>query len=72
MLRCIYCTKELTESEMYAFRGWVGCEQCIRDYYRDRTAPEMEFQLKKRQSNARVWLNRNRKVLKKAATGRVA
>jgi len=68
ILHCAYCSKELTEPEMYAFRGWVGCEQCIRDYYRDRPAQEMEFQLQTRQSNARAWLTRNRKVLAKAMT----
>ena len=63
ILQCAYCSKELTEPEMYAFRGWVGCEQCVRDYYRDRPAQQMEFQLQTRQSNARAWLTSNRKVL---------
>jgi|SRR5208283_5666358 len=68
ILHCTYCSKELTEPEMYSFRGWVGCEQCIRDYYRDRPAQELEFQLQTRQSSARAWLTANRKVLLKAMT----
>ncbi len=68
ILRCAYCSKELAEPDMYAFRGWVGCEQYIRDYYRARAAHEIESQLQKRQSNARAWLARNRKVLAKAMT----
>ena len=67
LLHCVYCSKELTEPEMYAFRGWVGCEQCIRDYYRYKPQ-EMEFQLQTRRSNARVWLARNHKVLQKGMT----
>jgi hypothetical protein len=68
VLHCVYCSKELTEPEMYVFRGWVGCERCVRDYYRDRPAQEIESQLQKRQSNARDWLTRNRKILARAMT----
>ncbi len=68
ILRCAYCSKELTEPEMYAFRGWVGCEHCVRDYYRDRPAQDMESELRTRQSLARAWLTSNRKVLAKSMT----
>jgi uncharacterized protein YukJ len=68
ILRCAYCSKELTEPEMYAFRGWVGCEQCVRDYYRERPPQEIESQLHMRQANARDWLTRNRKILARAMT----
>jgi hypothetical protein len=73
VLRCAYCSKELTEPEMYAFRGWVGCEQCVRDYYRERSPQEIESQLHMRQANARDWLTRNRKILARVMTrGKVA
>ncbi len=66
ILRCAYCSKELTEPEMYAFRGWVGCEQCVRDYYRNKPGQDMESELQTRQSLARAWLTSNRKVLAKS------
>ena len=64
-LLCGYCRKELTEPEMYAFRGWVACEQCIRDYYRSRPEQEVQSQLRVRQRDARLWVARNRKKLER-------
>jgi len=64
---CCYCRGELNESQILDFRGSVGCENCVRDYYRNRPASEIEFQLRTRRANARRWLNRNRRALEKAA-----
>jgi hypothetical protein len=72
ILPCTYCSKKLTEPEMYAFRGWVGCEQCVRDYYRDKSEQEMQFQLRRRQANARIWVTQNHKVLATAMARKAA
>ena len=66
---CCYCKTELNESQLFKFREGVGCEQCVRDYYRDRST-EIEYQLKARRESARTWLERNRKELEKQATRR--
>lgn len=64
---CCYCRNELSESQILDFRGSVGCENCVRDYYRDRPASEIEIQLRTRRANALRWLSRNRKALERAA-----
>jgi hypothetical protein len=66
ILRCGYCRDELTQSQMFEFRGWVACEKCIRDYYRDHPN-EVESELQTRRKNALIWLSRNRKSLQKLA-----
>ena len=66
VLLCCYCRTELNESQMFEFRGWVACERCVRDYYRDRPN-EVESGLQTRQRNAAIWLARNRKHLEKQA-----
>lgn len=64
---CCYCRDELNEGQILDFRGSVGCENCVRDYYRDRPASEIEFQLRARRASALRWLNRNRRALEKVA-----
>jgi hypothetical protein len=64
---CCYCRGELNESQIFDFRGSVGCEKCVRDYYRNRSTNDIESQLRTRRSSAVRWLNRNRKALEKAA-----
>jgi hypothetical protein len=64
---CSYCRSELNEDQIFDFRGAVGCENCIRDYYRKSTPEEVESQLRTRRQKAVVWLNRNRKTLEKQA-----
>jgi hypothetical protein len=64
---CCYCRTELNEDQIFDFRGAVGCENCIKDYYRNRTAEEVESQLRTRRKKAVVWFNRNRKTLEKQA-----
>ncbi len=63
VLSCSYCMKALIEPEMYSFRGWVGCEQCIRDYHHEQSTQELEFELRKRHTDARAWIAKNRKAL---------
>jgi hypothetical protein len=65
VLLCSYCRIPLNESQMFEFRNWVACENCVRDYYRERPAEEVETQLEARKKNARTWLERNRKALEK-------
>jgi hypothetical protein len=65
-LLCCYCREELEEFQMFEFRGWVACERCVRDYYRDRPA-EIEVELQNRQRRALDWLGRNRRALEKQA-----
>ena len=64
---CCYCRTELNEEQIFDFRGTVGCENCIRDYYRNSAAEEVESQLRKRRQKAFAWLTRNRKTLDKQA-----
>jgi len=64
---CCYCRSELNESQIFDFRGSVGCENCIRDYYRDRPSKEIENQVRARRASAASWLGRNRKALERAA-----
>ncbi len=64
---CSYCRTELNEDQIFDFRGTVGCENCVRDYYRSSAAEGIEFQLRTRRQKAVVWLNRNRKSLEKQA-----
>ena len=68
---CCYCRTELNESQIFEFRGAIGCEKCIRDYYRDRPT-EVESQLRIRRENAVAWLRRNRKFLEKRAAKKTA
>jgi hypothetical protein len=68
---CCYCRNELNESQIFDFRGAVGCENCVRSYYRDRPADEVDSQLRIRQRNALIWLKRNRRTLEKDATKRM-
>jgi len=69
---CCYCRNELNESQIFEFRFALGCEDCVRAYYRDRSAQELEAQLRTRKRNALVWLARNHKSLEKHAAKRVA
>ncbi len=64
---CSYCRSELNEEKIFDFRGAVGCENCVRDYYRSSAAEEVESQLSTRRQKALVWLNRNRKTLERRA-----
>lgn len=64
---CSYCRTELNEDQIFDFRGAVGCENCIRDYYRNSTAEQVDSQLRTRRQKAVAWLNRNRKTLEKQA-----
>ncbi len=64
---CSYCRTELNEDQIFDFRGAVGCENCIKDYYRNGTAEVVESQLLTRRKKALVWLSRNRKTLEKHA-----
>lgn len=66
-LLCCYCRTELDEFQMFEFRGWVACERCVRDYYRDRPL-EVESELQNRKRRALDWLARNRRLLEKQAT----
>ena len=63
---CCYCRSELSETQIFEFRGTVGCERCIRDYYRDRP-DQLESQLQLRRRNALTWVTRNRKSLERHA-----
>jgi hypothetical protein len=65
VLSCSYCRVKLTEDQMFAFRDWVGCENCIRAYYRDLPSPAIEEQLRSRRSRILAWLSSNRKSLKR-------
>jgi hypothetical protein len=69
VLFCIHCKKEITEPEQYFFEGWVACEQCIRDWYREKPA-QVEFQLQKRHQQATVWAVRWRKDIEKVMARR--
>jgi len=64
---CCYCRTELNEEQIFDFRTAVGCENCVRDYYRNSTVEEVESQLHTRRQKAVAWLNRNRKTLEKQA-----
>ena len=64
---CSYCRTELNEDQIFDFRGAVGCENCIKDYYRNGSAEVVESQLRVRRRKALVWLSRNRKTLEKHA-----
>jgi hypothetical protein len=64
---CSYCRSELGEDQIFDFRGAVGCENCIKDYYRSSTAEVVESQLRTRRAKALAWLNRNRKTLERHA-----
>jgi len=64
---CCYCRTELDETQIFAFRGTVGCQSCVKDYYRHSSAEELESQLRTRRQSALVWLERNRKSLEKHA-----
>jgi reverse gyrase len=64
---CSYCRTELNEDQIFDFRGTVGCENCLRDYYRSSTAEEVESQLRARRRKAATWLNRNRRSLERHA-----
>ena len=65
VLGCSYCRTPLEETQMFEFRDWVGCETCIRDYYRSSVPEEIEHQLQIRRRNAMTWIARNRKSLEK-------
>jgi hypothetical protein len=64
VLFCIHCKKEVTEPEMYFFEGWVACEQCVRDWYREKPA-QVEIQLQERKQRAATWVARWRKDIEK-------
>ena len=65
--QCSYCRTELNEDQIFDFRGGVGCENCLRDYYRNSTPEEVESELRTRRQKAIAWLNRNRKSFEKQA-----
>lgn len=68
---CCYCRTELNESQIFEFREEIGCENCIRNYYRDRPA-EVELQLERRRKSAIAWLKKNRGALKRQAAKQTA
>jgi hypothetical protein len=62
---CCYCRNELNESQIFEFRTALGCEDCVRAYYRSSSPKELESQLHTRRRNALIWLANNRKALEK-------
>jgi hypothetical protein len=70
LLYCLHCKKEITEPEMYFFEGWVACEQCVRDWYRDKPAEQLDLQLQKRHQQAATWVVRWRKDIEKVMARR--
>ena len=68
---CCYCRTELNESRMYVFKGQIGCENCIRDYYRG-DPTEADQQLETRHRSATEWLERNRRSLERMVARRRA
>ena len=65
ILSCSYCRVKLTEDQMFAFRDWVGCESCVRAYYRNLPAQALEEQLQSRRQDVLTWLTANRRFLKR-------
>jgi hypothetical protein len=65
ILSCSYCRTKLTEDQMFAFRDWVGCESCLRAYYRNLPGPAIEEKLQSRRRAVVAWLAANRKSLKR-------
>jgi len=46
-LLCCRCRSNLNEFEMFELRGWVACEGCLPDCYRDRPNElEPEFRIR--------------------------
>ena len=70
-LICYECEKELGELEAFEFGGpfSFACEQCVRDYYRDRPS-EIETELKCRRYSAAASIKRNRRILEEQAVKR--
>jgi hypothetical protein len=66
-LYCSGCGAELQESAMFEFLSAVGCETCIRNFYRNWPAQIIEVELQTRRTGAVAWLKRNRKALEKLA-----
>jgi hypothetical protein len=64
---CCYCRTELNEDQIFVFRASVGCENCVRDYYRTSTPEQIASQLTTRRKQAVVWLHLNRRTLEKQA-----
>jgi hypothetical protein len=70
-LRCCECGSEIDDLTALSFRGALGCEKCVRSYYRDRPA-EVEFELKCRRTEAIDIVKYERKKLEKLAVKKTA
>jgi|HubBroStandDraft_2_1064218.scaffolds.fasta_scaffold30764_2 hypothetical protein len=71
-LYCSGCRAELHESALFEFLGSVGCESCVRNYYRNWPSEVIAIELQTRRTGAVAWLKRNRKTLEKSAASAAA
>ena len=82
-LPCSACGTELTESQMFAFYGTVGCERCVTNYEKTKlcavpelgrkyAAASLKLEVETRRRNAIAWLKRNRRYLEKQMPKRAA